>query len=102
MVLMMLAGLFALLAGRITISRKLSLSGRYARFYGIALLVAAIPTSIVLSVLAAVILPSSALESSTVSLIVSVIGVVAVVVGLAVPFQKWQAREVATASATTI
>ena len=42
MLLLALAGLWALALGRITITSSLSLEGRRARFYGMALLVAAL------------------------------------------------------------
>jgi hypothetical protein len=42
MLLLALAGLWALVFGRITITNSLSLEGRRARYYGVALLVAAL------------------------------------------------------------
>jgi hypothetical protein len=53
--LLAVAGLWALIFGRITITSSLSLEGRRARFYGLALLIAAPIYGVVGGVVAAVI-----------------------------------------------
>lgn len=99
MILMMLAGLYALIAGRIAVSRTLALKGRHARIYGVVLLVSAIPVSVALSVLVAAVLPAGVLANDTLALVINLAAVVAVVLGITVPFQRWQDRDLAAAAA---
>ena len=55
MVILTLAGLWALAFGRITITSSLSLEGRRARYYGLALLVAALVYGLLGGIVASVI-----------------------------------------------
>ena len=94
MVLMILAGIYAMAVGHIAVSRKITLKGRYARLYGLVLVVAAIPTSLVLSLLFAALFPTSTPVNDVYRMIINAVCLVAIIVVLTLPFQKWQEREI--------
>ncbi len=84
MVILALAGLWALAFGRIRITSSLSLEGRRARFYGLALLVAALVYGLLGGVVAGVIAGlAPALAANEVLGMVARVGIlIAIIVGL--------------------
>jgi hypothetical protein len=96
MVIMALAGLWALAVGRITITRSLRLAGRPARLYGATLL----GVTLVLFLLGPLLeraMPSVLGESDAARLGVNLLVAIAIVVGLVLPFRE--KAEVSRASA---
>ena len=90
MVILALAGLWALAFGRITITSSLSLEGRRARFYGLTLLVAALVYGLLGGVVAAVLASfAPALAAHEVlGMIVRVAIIIAIAVGLVPLFRE--------------
>jgi hypothetical protein len=86
MILMFLAGLWALLLGRITITGSLALEGRRARLYGATL----IAVGLLLFLLGPLIeraLPVSLLENDAARMALNAVIAGAVIVGLVFPFR---------------
>ena len=81
---MLLAGLWALILGRITITRKLRLRGRKARLYGVTLIAAAFVVPFLLGPLVP---PTVSEFGGPIGLLVSAAVAAAVIVGLALPFR---------------
>jgi hypothetical protein len=94
MVLMILAGIYAMAVGHIAVSRTISLKGRYARIYGLVLVLAAVPTSLALSFLVAALFPASTPVNDVYRMIINVVCLAAIIVVLTLPFQKWQERAI--------
>jgi hypothetical protein len=89
MIFLAIAGLWALVAGRITISGSLSLEGRPARYYGLALLVIAPIYGVLGGVVAALIagMAPSLAANEVLGMIVKVAFIVAIIVGLVPVFR---------------
>jgi len=86
MVLLILAGLFALIFGKITITKQLRLTGKKARIYGALLLVLSYPLLFITGLLL-VPLFSFMPHSSFLETIFQLVGMSIVAVGLAIPFR---------------
>ncbi len=90
MVLLIIAGLYALIAGQITIIKSLRLVGKNARIYGGILIAVSIPYSLFASILLSIILPASVLNNDYARPIINLILLVIIAVGLAIPFREKQ------------
>lgn len=90
MLLMITIGLWALIAGRITLSPSIKLKGRHARVYGAFLILASIPSSIILTELFSVVLPQSILTNDVISKVLDIVVILVIVFFVAYPFKKWQ------------
>jgi hypothetical protein len=90
MVILTLAGLWALAFGRITITSSLSLEGRRARYYGLALLVAALVYGLLGGIVASVIASlAPTLAANEVLGMVTRLGfLIAIIVGLVPLFRE--------------
>jgi hypothetical protein len=90
MLLLALAGLWALVFGRITITRSLSLEGRRARFYGVTLLVAALVYGVVGGFVAAVVagLAPGLAANEVLGMVVKFAFLAAIIVGLVPLFRE--------------
>ena len=90
MVLLALAGLWALAVGRITITSSLSLEGRRARFYGVALLVAALAYGLLGGLVSAVIagLAPGLAAYEVLGMVARVAFVIAIILGLVPLFRE--------------
>jgi uncharacterized YccA/Bax inhibitor family protein len=93
MVLLILAGLFALAFGTLSITRTLVLRDKYARLYGVALIVAALPVSAIATALVGAVMPGVVADNGPLAMIISLAVCIVTAVGLAVPFHRWQQRE---------
>ena len=92
MIALMLAGLFALAFGKLSITSSLVLRDTYARLYGVALLVAAIPISAIAAMLVGAVLPGVVADNGPLAMIISLAICIVTAVGIAVPFHRWQQR----------
>lgn len=96
MVLLIIAGLFALIAGRITIAPKLRLAGKKARTYGMLLLILSIPYSSAVYFVMTKFFPAISTASPfnnqlflpSLDIIIRLLLNILAVVGLAVPFRE--------------
>ena len=88
MVLLIIAGLFALIFGKIGITKEFHLVGKKARIYGVLLMVLAVPYSYVITKVLVYLLPASLLFSSYSKPIIDLILGLAIVIGLAIPFKE--------------
>jgi hypothetical protein len=88
MILLIIAGLYALIAGRITITKGLRLVGKNARIYGGVLIAISIPYLIFASILLSIILPANVLSNDYAKPIINLILLVIIAVGLAIPFRE--------------
>lgn len=95
MIALILAGLFALAFGKLSITRSLVLRDKYARLYGVALLVAAVPISATAAMLVGALLPGVVAANGPLAMIISLAISIVTAVGIAVPFHRWQQRDVA-------
>jgi len=87
MLLMAIAGLWAMWRGSITITESLSLQGRPARLYGVTLLVLAVVLLLLSPVLERV-TPEPLLRNAAARIAVNAAIVAALVVGLVFPFRR--------------
>ena len=92
MIALMLAGLFALAFGKLSITSSLVLRDKYARLYGVALLVAAIPISAIAAMLVGAVLPGVVADNGPLGMIISLAICIVTAVGIAVPCHRWQQR----------
>ena len=96
MLLLIVAGFVFLLFGRAQVSRNLSLRGKYARLFGLTLLIGAVPLARLVGVLATTLLPSSVLNNEILVMILNLILLIIIALGLAYPFKLWQDRSTET------
>jgi uncharacterized membrane protein len=87
MVLMILAGLWALILGRLTITESLSLDGKRARLYGATLIAFALLVMSWLGPLIGRQLPASLRENDVASIVVNAVVAAAIIVALTIPFR---------------
>jgi len=92
MVIMLIAGLWALLVGKISVAPKLTLHGKYPRIYGVALLLSFLPLSIMIGALLFWILPESMEVNEILMKVLNLMMMVLIVVGVAYPFKVWQEK----------
>lgn len=88
MVLMVLAGLWALIRGRITITRAIRLQGRQARLYGGTLLGTALVALPLIDRLLTPMLPTWAVGEGVAPVVVNLLLAGAIIIGLAIPFRE--------------
>ncbi len=89
MFILILAGLFALIFGKITVTQSLALEGKYARLYGLVLLVAAWPVALFMSIILSLIFPTTLLQGP-VGMALGFAIPIGIAIGFVVPFKKWQ------------
>jgi hypothetical protein len=92
MIILILAGLFALIFGKIAVTRRLALHGKFARLFGVALIILAIPLAMLVSGVFSFLLPSALLENKVLIRILDLIILISAAVGLVYPFKRWQDR----------
>lgn len=89
-IILILAGLWSLIFGRISFSRRLVLRGKYARYFGLTLLALTIPISRLLLSLLSVVPVESLGELRSVERGVSLASNIVISLLVALPFFKWQ------------
>lgn len=87
LVLIIIVGLFALIAGKLTITKNLRLSGKNARIYGALLLVLCVPCFL-FGWLLLFIIPPSIFSNVIVMTVFNLVLVLCLVIGLAIPFRE--------------
>jgi len=87
MILLIIAGLFALIFGKIVITKKLRLTGKNARIYGGLLIALSIPYAIFMGILLGSLLPTSILENNYAKPIINLVLLLVIAIGLAIPFR---------------
>ena len=87
MLILAIAGLWALWRGSITITESLSLQGRPARLYGVTLLASAV-VLLLLSPVIARVMPETLVGNAGARIAVNAVIVAALVVGLVFPFRR--------------
>lgn len=87
MLLMIIVGIVVLIAGKLKLTRSISLSGRRARWYGATLILTAIPFTLLFGGLLAVLLPESVLGHPVYRRVLNYAVLIGYLVLLALPFR---------------
>ena len=90
MILLILIGLFAVIAGKISLAKDIYLTGKNARIYGSILIVLAVPFNFVTAVFLVNVLPASISSNLKVMLVVTVVLLLGIIFGVAIPFKEKQ------------
>ncbi len=88
MLILIIAGLYALIVGKLTITKNLRLSGKNARIYGVLLLVLCIPYALFATLLLTLIVPASILANAIVARVIDLGVILIIAISLAVPFRE--------------
>jgi hypothetical protein len=90
MIALLLVGLIVLIVGKLRLTRSIGLTGKRARWYGLTLLLTAIPFTLLVGTAVAAITPESVLTHPLWSRIINYGLVIAYLVLLALPFRERQ------------
>ena len=88
MIALILIGLIVLIIGKVRLTRSIRLTGKRARWYGLSLLVTAIPFTLVVGTVVAYITPESVLSSVLWSRVINYGLLISYMILLALPFRQ--------------
>jgi hypothetical protein len=87
MILMVIVGVYALVAAKIRFTRSFQLTGKSARRYGVALIALAIPATLAVNIVVRPLLPSIVLSNRAILAVVNVLFIGTIMLGLAALFR---------------
>ena len=92
MIITLIAGLWALISGKISVAPKLSLKNKYARFYGLTLFILAIPVAWIFGYLTPFVCFHFHIvkTSKTIVTLIDLVYQINILLVLAYSFKKWQ------------